>query len=183
MAERGNSKLSLFLMELIVAIMFFSLSAAVCVRLFVGAHIMSENTEDLNNATIWTQNLAEAFTGANGNLQKISELFPGAYVTSDSEDAEEGTLILFFDDKWELLDEQPSGAAYEALLVITKEEAQEVYSDVNTYGVTLEGKSAVGKIGVMNTSASTDIVSVIPEDEASMILLTTVDVYLGKEGE
>ena len=183
MNERSNSKLSLFLMELIVAIMFFSLSAAVCVRLFVSAHILSENTENLNNATIWSQNLAEAFTGENGDLEKIRELFPQAYVLSDSGDNQEGTLILFFDDKWELFDSAPSGAAYEALLKVTKEDAQQVYSDVNSYGVELTGKAAVGKIAVMNTSASADIVSVIPENEETIILSNTVDVYLGKEGE
>jgi hypothetical protein len=181
MNERSNSKLSLFLMELIVAIMFFSLSAAVCVRLFVAAHTMAESTESINNATIWTQNLAEAFTGEQGDLQKIAELFPEAYIASESE--EEGTLILFFDDNWDLMSEQLSGSAYEAILKITREDAAEVYSDVNTYGVEITGKAAVGKIAVMKTAGSADIVSVIPDDGKDVILLTSVDAYLGKEGQ
>ena len=171
-------------MELIVAILFFSLSAAVCVRLFVSAHIMAQNTERLNNATILSQNLAEAFTGENGDLEKISELFPGAYVSYDStESTSEGTLILFFDENWEWITNEQSSAVYEALLKVTKEDAQQVYSDVNTYGVELAGKAAVGKIAVMNTNSSADIVSVIPENEETIILSNTVDVYLGKEGE
>ncbi|MBE5827423.1 MAG: hypothetical protein E7307_12400 [Butyrivibrio sp.] len=181
MNERSNSKLSLFLMELIVAIMFFSLSAAVCVRLFVSAHTMAESTESINNATIWTQNLAEAFTGEKGDLPEIAKLFPDVYVTSKSED--DGTLILFFDDKWELLSGKPTDAAYEAILEVTKEDAADVYSDVNTYGAAITGKAAVGKIAVMKTGASADIVSVIPDDSTDVILLTVVDVYLGKEGQ
>ncbi|WP_024866979.1 hypothetical protein [Butyrivibrio sp. FCS014] len=181
MNERSNSKLSLFLMELIIAIMFFSLSAAVCVRLFVSAHTMAESTESINNATIWTQNLAEAFTGEKGDLSEISHLFPEAYVISESET--EGTLILFFDDKWELMSGQPSDAAYEAILEVTRQDAADVYSDVNTYGTEITGKAAVGKIAVMKTGSSADIVSVIPDDGADVILLTAVDTYLGKEGQ
>ena len=169
-------------MELIVAIMFFSLAAAVCVRLFVGAHSLSERTRDINNATIWCQNLAEAFTGQGGDLEKIADLFPGAYITSSADgDGSEGTLILFFDQSWERLTEVPSGAYYEAILETEKKDANDVYSDVNTYGVTLEGKAAAGKIAVIYSGADTEIIPAIPDDEKSIILSNTVDVYLGKE--
>ena len=182
MDQHSHSKLSLFLMELIMAIMFFSLAAAVCVRLFVGAHSMSEQTKDLNNATIWCQNLAEAFTGQNGDLVRIGELFPGSYIASSADgDGCEGTLILFFDKDWERFSEVPSGAYYEAILEIKKSDADDVYSDVNTYGVSLEGKAAMGKIAVIYSGADTEIIPSIPEDEKIIILSDAVDVYLGKE--
>lgn len=183
MDQRSNSSLSLFLMELIIAILFFSLAAAVCVRLFVSAHIMAENTEDLNNATIWSQNLAEAFTGTDGDLRRLDELFPGAYIASDAGDGSEGTMILFFDRDWEQMTEAPSGAAYEVILKITKRDASEVYADANSYGTAIEGKARIGQIAALNTSAETSVVSDIPTDDKTIILANTVDVYLGKEGD
>ena len=169
-------------MELIVAIMFFSLAAAVCVRLFVGAHTLSERTKDINNATIWCQNLAEAFTGQNGDPNKIAGLFPGSYSAADADgDGSEGTLILFFDQNWERLTEVPSGAYYEAILEIKKKDAGDVYRDVNTYGVSLEGKAMTGQIAVIYSGANTEIISEIPKDEKAIILSNAVDVYLGKE--
>ena len=79
----NNSRTSLFLMELIIAVFFFSLAAAVSIRLFVGAHKLTEKSTALSNATIWSQNLAEAFYESNGDVSKIAELYPYAYVTED----------------------------------------------------------------------------------------------------
>ena len=56
-----NSRSSLFLMELVIVILFFSLSSAVCVKLFVKAHQMDQNTVNMNHAMIWIQNYAEQF--------------------------------------------------------------------------------------------------------------------------
>ena len=39
---------SLFLLELIIAILFFSLTSAVCVQIFVRAHLISRQTQELN---------------------------------------------------------------------------------------------------------------------------------------
>ena len=59
-----HSRSSLFLMELIIAILFFSLAGAVCIRLFVTAHSISQNTIARNHAITQTQNLAEAWLSA-----------------------------------------------------------------------------------------------------------------------
>ena len=48
--NRKGSKSALFLMELILAILFFAAASAVCVQLFVKAHLMSQDTVDLNRA-------------------------------------------------------------------------------------------------------------------------------------
>ena len=41
---------SLFLLELIIAILFFSLTSAVCVQFFARAHQISRQTQELNAA-------------------------------------------------------------------------------------------------------------------------------------
>lgn len=84
-----NSRSSLFLMELVIVILFFSLASAVCVRLFVKAHQMDQNTVNLNHAMMWIQNYAEEFRS-----------YP--FVTSET---------IFFDKDWNAC-ENSSSALY-----------------------------------------------------------------------
>ncbi len=173
MNKQRGSKLSLFLMELIVAILFFSLSAAVCVRLFTNAHLMAERTENLSSAVMWSQNLTETFTAESGDLERISGLYPDAYVTED-------TLILFFDNNWEVLDESLGDASYEALLKVRRDTAENVYSDVNEYGVTLSGDALVGEVTVMDIRSQEGVLTDIPDDDKLVLLSSSVDTYIGR---
>lgn len=66
-----HSKSSLFLMELIIALLFFSLASTVCIRLFVNAHSLSSQTVDTNYAVNYAQNMAESFIGCGGDLQTM----------------------------------------------------------------------------------------------------------------
>lgn len=51
MVHRSRARSSsLFLMELILAILFFSVASAVCVEFFVKSHLMSHNSEALTHA-------------------------------------------------------------------------------------------------------------------------------------
>ncbi len=94
---RKNSTGALFLMELIIAIFFFSLASTVCIQLFVKAHLMSRDSVDLNKAVMWSQNFAEAFDGFDGNLDDISNALNCSMNGSD-------TLLLEFDKNWNQID-------------------------------------------------------------------------------
>ena len=59
----NSSKSSLFLMELILSILFFSLASVVCVQLFVKSHLISEQSTDSSNAVNLSQDVAEIYTG------------------------------------------------------------------------------------------------------------------------
>ncbi len=182
MNRQHNSKLSLFLMELIMAIMFFSLAAAVCVRLFPSAHLMAEKTEGLSNAVIWSQNLSEAFTGSGGDFEKITALFPNSYVVTepDEEPGREGALLMFFDKDWEPLDTGAlSDACFEAYIHVNEKDASEVYSDVD-YGVAITGKALVGDIRIINIEGVSEDYENVTEDENRLIIKNMVDVYTGK---
>ena len=48
-------------MEMIVIMFFFSLTAAVCIRVFVKAHLVGRDTKDLNNAVLIAENAGELF--------------------------------------------------------------------------------------------------------------------------
>ena len=170
----NNSRTSLFLMELIIAVFFFSLAAAVSIRLFVGAHKLTEKSTALSNATIWSQNLAEAFYECNGNVSKIAELYPYAYVTEDA-------VILFFDKEWNVLQETHTDASYEALLVSEKADAAAVYSDIKDYGSTYSGKAAKGSVAVLNVKETDEVISSIPQDQDLVIVSYSVDTPLSQK--
>ena len=184
MDQRSNSRLSLFLMELIVAIMFFSLSAAVCVRLFASAHIMSENTKNIANATIWTQNLAESFEGNKGNLSEIAKSFPYSHVTYDPHDTsmKDGAIVMYFDENWQTLDSL-AGASYVVYMNVITKDASIVYGDITDYGVTYEGKASTANVGAIDVRGIEEFEYELPEQYNSTILSFDVDHYLGKEAD
>lgn len=56
-----KSKSALFLIELIIAILFFALSSAVCAQLFAKAHLISQKSTDVTMAVNRAQTAAEEF--------------------------------------------------------------------------------------------------------------------------
>lgn len=79
-----KSKTSLFLMELIITIMFFSVCAAVCLQLFVKTHLLGKDTMELNHAVAEAQCFAEIMRGTDGSIQKITALYPDAVSDGES---------------------------------------------------------------------------------------------------
>lgn len=94
-----HSKSSLFLMEIIIAILFFSLASTVCIQLFVKAHLLSVQTIEQNHAVVSAQNLAELFLAAEGDFTQIADLYPACEA-----DASNGTIMVFFDSEWKECD-------------------------------------------------------------------------------
>lgn len=88
---RQTRKSSLFLIELIIAILFFSLSSAVCVSLFSASHSMTEESENRNIALLEAQSVAEIYRNDVGDLSFIISM------TSASE-IEEGKYIYYLDE-------------------------------------------------------------------------------------
>lgn len=86
---------SLFLLELIIAILFFSLASAVCVRFFVKSHTLSVDTKNLNMAVSQASGLAELFLAKDDFLSYMEETGGEAQMSGDT--------ILFrsyFDADW-----------------------------------------------------------------------------------
>lgn len=95
MNTNTSSRSGLFLMELIISILFFSLASAVCVRLFVSSHTISRDSVELNHSLEWCQNVAESFYGSNGNIQEMAGLFSNCILNTSSSTADE--IYLIFD--------------------------------------------------------------------------------------
>lgn len=85
MQTKNSSKSGIFLMELILSILFFSIAAAVCVKLFVTAHRLSDQSVNLNHAVSMAESIAEAFYGCNGNAGELEALFPDARMNQTDE--------------------------------------------------------------------------------------------------
>lgn len=79
-----KSKTSLFLMELVITILFFSFCAAICMQLFVKTHVYGEKTKELNHAVCAAQGFAEVMRGTDGSLEQILLYYPEAISDGDS---------------------------------------------------------------------------------------------------
>lgn len=56
-----QSKSSLFLLELMIAILFFALASSVCLQIFVKSYKVSQSSENLNHAVNITQSIFAKF--------------------------------------------------------------------------------------------------------------------------
>lgn len=73
---------SLFLMELILAILFFSVASAVCVQFFVKSHLLSKQSHDMNYAINECSNVAEILNAADGTAKSemlLKKMYPEGY--------------------------------------------------------------------------------------------------------
>ncbi|MBQ8596847.1 MAG: hypothetical protein IJ409_03575 [Lachnospiraceae bacterium] len=127
MNNSTSSKTGLFLMELIIAILFFSVSGAICVQLFVQSHITSKDSVELNHAVEWCQNVAEAFYGCEGNPEEMMALFENSYVGDMAEAG--NTFYLNFNEDfqptpvvWEKSSYTPSDHAYKVSVHVYEED-------------------------------------------------------------
>ena len=57
--QRHNNTSSLLLLELILAVLFFSVASALCIQIFTKAHLMSQDARDLNFAVNEVSSMAE----------------------------------------------------------------------------------------------------------------------------
>ncbi|MCI9488148.1 MAG: hypothetical protein HFI64_14530 [Lachnospiraceae bacterium] len=99
MSQRKHRS-SLFLLELILVIFFFSLASAVCIQLFVKAHLTERETEALNRAIPLAESAAEAYHRVSGDLSGLAALFPEGRLN----EAGDGFLV-FYDEDWHPVEE------------------------------------------------------------------------------
>lgn len=70
-------------MELIIAILFFSLGSAVCVQAFVQAHLTSKAAQDLSFASSGVSSAASVVKYADGTLEAFRAYYPEAVQEGD----------------------------------------------------------------------------------------------------
>ena len=98
----NNSKphSSLFLIELMVSLLFFSLAAGICIQFFVHSHLLSQEAANLNNAVIISQSLAEEFRATSGAIGETT-----IYYNQDWEPTDQG--LATFTSTVQIVEETP----------------------------------------------------------------------------
>lgn len=139
MKRKQAKRSEIFLLELIIVILFFCVTAAVCVRLFVKSHIISQDTKNLNMAVNQVTEVAEVFRLGADMQEFVSRQFQGY------EKGTEGSLYyIYYNENWEPDEKE---AAVFCLTVEIQEEGQESYgqfsmknmnTDQEIYAVSLE---------------------------------------------
>jgi len=119
MNKHNRSKSGLFLMELIIVILFFSVSAAICMRIFGTAKIKSDYSRDLSNSSVYAQSCAEAYKAYDADLENTAEAMEGKF--------DDNTLTVYYDFDWNITNSKES-AKYILTLDKTKD------SDIKTTG-------------------------------------------------
>ena len=111
-SEKSNS--SLFLIELIIVILFFSICSAINMQVFASAKQLSAGSNALSRGAIEVESIAEIYKAANADLDAIARFTNGERMGED-------TVLLYFDQNWDkthndpkyliLLNSDPDGSA------------------------------------------------------------------------
>lgn len=99
---------SLFLLELMIAILLFSLSAAICIQIFVKSHTIEKKSTELNQAVFAASSIAEIIRSGEDYEDILWEEYP---LTEETENV----FYIYFDQVWE------SVSSTEASYVLTLE--------------------------------------------------------------
>lgn len=93
----ASHKSSLFLLELILAILFFSIASAVCVQLFVKAHLLSRDAQNLSIAVNECADAAEIIYSSD-TPEEMLDLLKNAYPNLQMDGT---TLSIPFDENFQ----------------------------------------------------------------------------------
>ena len=105
-----KSKTPLTLMELLIMILIFSLTAALCVQLFVAADRWSRENEQKDRAILSVKNTAEILKYTGGDLEEASNLLGGTVSGAQ--------WTLLFDEEGQVI-AQKEKAVYDVLVEVT----------------------------------------------------------------
>ena len=105
------SKSGLFLLELIIGILFFSFASAICMQIFVKAHLVSAKSSDLTAAMTKVQSAAEAFKSLDGSEPELAELL--------NAQQSGGLLTVSYDKEWK---PAPDGQTVYRMTILVSEQ-------------------------------------------------------------
>jgi Tfp pilus assembly protein PilV len=157
-----NSRSGLFLIEFLIALLFFSLACAVCIQLFVSSYLLSCNSVNKNHACMWAENVAEIYSASGGdynstltmlsNTEKLSSsdlkaAIPknlSSFLSSDSQkqskdftaslakNNSDQIFYLYFDKNWNLLHQSKDFSAAYFTLILSDQNISD-FSNADLY--------------------------------------------------
>lgn len=130
MKPSKHAQSSLFLMEMMVVILFFALTSAICVHLFAQSYQTAKHSEDLTNGVLQAESAAELYKSTAGDLQQTAELLDAKWEAA-------GSLTVLYDAHWQIVQQDGAyqltmSAVQETLIptaeiVISTLEGKEIY--------------------------------------------------------
>lgn len=118
MNRSNTTRSSLFLLELMIAILFFSLGSAVCVQVFVKAHTLNESARDLNFASTQVSSAASVIKYADGTLSSLQKYYPHMQETPEG-------FTIFYDREHQECDEEDR-AFYRLSITLEEQESMKI---------------------------------------------------------
>lgn len=114
---------SLFLMELILAILFFSAASAICVQFFVRSHLLNLDSDNLSHAVNECSGAAEAVCSSDGISETaalLQSLYPdgiysGTEGSVEADDSQAGEIRIYYDGSF-----QPCGEENGAYMMVLR---------------------------------------------------------------
>lgn len=142
-----TSKSSLFLMEMVIALLFFSICSAICIRVFAAASKDTVFSRNLNSASSLCQSAAEVFKACRGDIKKAAEILDGGY--------EMGQAKFYYDSEWKITKEQDNA---EFVLLIEDEGTDGCVKASRIYAERCSGHNAGECIFSINVKTVEDII-------------------------
>lgn len=152
MKKRNRARSSsLFLLELIIAILFFSIASAVCVQFFVKSHSMSQDSQDLNFAVSECSSIAEIVQTSDSEKAALSELktlYPDAKITESDDVTNCG---IFFDKNFNPCDSFDDSFSY---YIEADFETEKGMIDCNLITTRADNENAIYELEVKHNAQS-----------------------------
>lgn len=183
------SRSSLFLIELIIAIFFLALTSVVCVRLYLSAHQLSQQSADLTHSVQEAQKISECFIPTEGQLSEALSQFlslEGAEALTNAVPETmpgHASVRLLYDSDWQLVslqiltsgtvtDDAAASAGGEAASSAT-EQGNPASVPGASYEMLLQQSESSGRSGRMETLT----ISLLSAQTQEIIYETKVEQY------
>lgn len=81
--KRKSSRSGLFLIELIIVILFFSVSSAICMKIFATAYLSNQYSRALSKSAEEISNISSIYKNSEGELEKTAEMLDAKYSANE----------------------------------------------------------------------------------------------------
>lgn len=83
MKKQLSSRSGLLLMEIMTAILSFSIVSAICLQIFVKAHNLAQDTQELDMAVRQSESVAVILSQTDRPMKRIQEIYPGSKTSEE----------------------------------------------------------------------------------------------------
>lgn len=145
MKIKRHSKNSVFLFEIILNLLLFSMLITVGLSFFIKTHTLTNKTSQLHHAVACCSNVATVFEAGNGTLDNLMDLYPYSICMNDK-------MIIYLDENYNEI----SSNNYTYSIIITLLSEQE-YANLHKIDITFydDSSSEIYSIKACNYNALT----------------------------